>query len=132
MKNLLIIAILLLTFGACATTNPNPYPELTRDNVQKECEAVNFWNVPVLSYPVGVLRFDNCLNVKDLLIITSVSGGFSAEIRNASRVLVKNHYLSFLNNTDPKKSWTAKKLKEEREEDLTTLFYLLIPKEKTK
>jgi hypothetical protein len=127
-----MIVALLLTFGACATTKTNSYPQLTRANIQKECKPVNFWNLSVLNYPVVLVRFNNCLKVKDLLMLTSLNNGFTKEIRRTSRKLLKNHYLNYLNDTDSEKSWATKKLKEEREENLTTLFYLLESQTKDK
>ena len=127
-----MIAALLLTLGACATTKTNSYPQLTRANVQKECKPVNLWNLNVLSYPVIVVRFNNCLKIKDLLILTSLNNGLTQEIRSTSRKLLKNHYLNYLNDTDSEKSWTTKELKEEREESVTTIFYLLESQAKDK
>jgi len=132
LKKTFMIAALLLTFGACATTKTNSYPQLTRANVQKECSPVNFWNVPVLGYPVVVVRFNNCLKVKDLLILTSLDDGFTKEIRDSSRKLLMNHYLNYLNDTDSDRSWSTKELKEDKEEELTTLFYLLESQAKNK
>lgn len=132
MKKTFMIVALLLTFGACATTKTNSYPQLTRANIQKECKPVNFWNLSVLNYPVVLVRFNNCLKVKDLLMLTSLNNGFTKEIRRTSRKLLKNHYLNYLNDTDSEKSWATKKLKEEREENLTTLFYLLESQTKDK
>ena len=41
-------------------------------------------------------------------------------------------YLNYLNDTDSDRSWSTKELKEDKEEELTTLFYLLESQAKNK
>ena len=71
MKKILVPFLLATLITSCATTQDkpkDPYPRITVENVKASCQPVENWRVGVLGMPAIVLRFDDCLEIKTLLV----------------------------------------------------------------
>ena len=129
MKKAFVFILSIMIFTSCATAKkkePPKFPNLTVDNVQKQCAPVERWNVNVLGIPAQVIRFDDCLEFKDLLLIGMYSEGVDAEIRDMSSELLSLHYLEYLKREEKEKDtgriWNKRNLKLTVEDEWATRF----------
>ena len=95
--------LLMLVFGvsACVSTTtqtqkPEPYANVTIENVKESCKPAEHWNVGVLGRPAVVIRFDNCLNIKMLLVVATDETTEIEKIRRPSMELLSLHYVQYL------------------------------------
>jgi len=132
MKNTIIFFLSLLLLSSCATTRvqiPDLYTKISVDNVKESCEAVENWQVGVMGLTGVVIRFDDCLGVKSLLIIATDWNGVTT-IRDASMKLMALHYTEYLDRSTEReiaeeayKIHSLKKIKEEAGDGWLTYYY---------
>ena len=150
MKKLVVTFLtpLLMVFAvSCATTaietpGPDPYTHITVENVKKDCQAEESWQVNPFGLPGLVLMFKDCLGIPRLVVITvQAKNGddeiYTEEIRKESAKLLALHYTHFMDRRgDHKESivskgdpagvkWSLKKIKEEFNDGWETHFYTL-------
>lgn len=114
MKKILIVLLLLL-FGSCATTQQklkHRYSNVSLEGIQNSCDTDNRWWMHLGGYSVVVLQFDNCLGVDNMLVMIAPADKFTHEIRSASYNLLGLHYLEFLNTTKSDRLWSLKMIKD--------------------
>ena len=126
MKKIMISLLLALFMSACATTQK--YPLVTTANVKKNCEASESWRVPVMGLANHVVRFEECLSVKPLLIIATDTETYAEDINRATIDLLALHYVAYLDKTNKNKAHSIKKLKEEQGKDgwLVTFYTVTV------
>jgi hypothetical protein len=143
MKNITTFFLSLLLLSSCATARvdvPDPYANISVDNVKENCEAVENWQVGVMGVPGLVIRFDNCLGVKSLLVIATDYDGtgpgrHGSTILDSSMGLMALHYTEYLDRTNEVETTEVvrgkeahrvhllKKIKEEIKEGWVTHYY---------
>ncbi len=113
---------------SCATTQNehlDPYANITIQNVKNNCKPAESWNVGVLGRPAVVVRFDNCLDVKMLLVVATDENTEIEKIRRPSMELLTLHYIEYLKRVDPKGLYSNAKIKEEVSEGWLTFYYTI-------
>ena len=133
MKKLIILLLAMFAVSCATTQQLDRYPRMTVENVKNDCQVEENWNVAVLGMPALVLRFDNCINLKMLLVVASDNEVLTEEIRRSSMELLSKHYVEYLKRTDAseerKRNWIIEKVKEENSEGWTTYFFKITYKE---
>jgi hypothetical protein len=126
-------------FMGCATsiaaTKKASYPDLSIRNIENACEPVEHYNFNVMSLPTLVVRFNDCVGVRDLLLVIMPMEGFSNELRVLSQKVIILNYLNYLDeqkSDDGKLRWQAKLVEREQEESdirkQDTFYYILTSK----
>ena len=114
MKKLIFALLAALSLG-CVTTASTPtvdkYAHLTIDNVQKNCQTQQFWQVNAISAPALVVHYDDCLGVTNLVIVLLPEVYESAKLSSATVKLVSLNYLTYLNKNDKESVWSMRTLK---------------------
>ena len=117
MKKFLSLSLLSLFIASCATTQskrPDPYAHVSVENIKINCQPTENWRVGVLGMPAYVLRFNNCLKVKTLLIASVDTENLTEKIRRSSMDLLALHYVEYLKRNDEaegvKRNWYIKKI----------------------
>jgi hypothetical protein len=134
MKKLIISLLLTIFMVSCATVQnkkPDPYPQISIENIKNKCEPSETWTIGILGLPAFVLRFDNCLDVNFLLAVSADTENLTKEIRHSSINLLALHYLEYLKQFDENKNkkYSIKKIKEELGEGWVTYFFAITYKE---
>jgi hypothetical protein len=139
----IIIMLLAVSTASCAVTHvekirPNPYVHLTAKNVQKNCQSdaskskiIENWQVGVMGVRGLVLLFEDCLNVRNLLVIVIDAEAPSEEIIKHSVKLLELHYIVYKNvqNSETDQlEWSMKKLNQETSNGWSNHFYELTSK----
>ena len=139
----LIISLLLATFIiSCATAQvnkPDPHSSISIENIKKKCEPSENWNVNVLGTSAFVLRFNDCLDIKTLLVISTDTENLTNKIRRSSIDLLAIHYIEYLKRPDStsgkvknlNKIYSIKKIKEELDKEWLTYFFKITYKKGT-
>jgi hypothetical protein len=140
MKKLLMLGTLSFFVTCCATVGPTTvktktvlkqdlHERLTLANVEKNCNTDEFWKVRILSVPGMVVKNKQCLGYKNLLIVSVPLEDTTEKVRNLSRKLLVEQYLSYLYRRDreenPNAKWEAREIKVLVEEDWETSYLLL-------
>jgi len=132
MKKLIISLLLSLFLVSCVTAQTlkkDPHAKITVENIKTNCTSVENWTVGVLGMPGIVLRFDNCLDIKILLVVATDVETQTEEIRRLSMKLLAIHYSEYLKRQEPieneniKKVYSIKKIKEENSQGWLTYYY---------
>tara|TARA_R110000824_G_scaffold8737_4_gene39675 strand:- start:82413 stop:82865 length:453 start_codon:yes stop_codon:yes gene_type:complete len=114
----------------------NPYAHVTSDSVKQHCQAIESWRIGVLGLPGHVFKFEKCLQVNVLLVVTVDDESYTEEIRENSVKLLVAHYIEFLKRTDEqegrlKRAYSVEKLNSERSEGWQTNYFSLTYKNLT-
>lgn len=136
MKKLIISLISLFLVASCATTQPpqpDPYAHVSVENIKKNCEATENWQVAAMGLGALVIRFDDCLGHKILLVVASDNqhtAQYTPIIRETSMGLMALHYVEYLKRTHPtsadsKTTYSISKVKEEEKEGWLSYYFLI-------
>ena len=87
----------------------DPYENLTFENVREECDPVESWVVGAMGVPGMVVKFENCYNVKTLLMIITHDSKGNNTLANA---VINVFYLSYLDYINESEKWEGKLIKE--------------------
>ena len=118
-----MVATFMVSCATTQTEKPDPYANITVENVKKSCESAESWNVSVMGRPAVVLRFDKCLDVKMLLVVATDEESEIEKIRRPSMELLALHYVEYLKRTEPEGTYSSVKIKEEVSEGWLTYYY---------
>ena len=97
----------------------DPYENLTFENVRAECAPTESFVVGAMGIPGVVVQFENCCDVKNLLMVVVHDSKGNTEL---VRAVVDVIYLSYLEYINESGTWEGKLIKEaevhEQYEDL--------------
>ena len=103
MKKLILALLSVLSLSCATTASPqvvDKYAHLTIDNVQKNCQTQQLWQVNAISAPAMVVHYDDCLGVTNLVIVLFPEVYESSKLSTATVKLVSLNYLTYLNKND--------------------------------
>ena len=138
MKQIIISLLLSLFLVSCANTmssakKSDSYSHITVENIKKNCQATENWNVSVLGMSGLVIRFDDCVGIKMLLVVATGDETPTEEIKRASMKLLAMHYKEYLKRQttqeEHNKVYSIKKVKEEYGDGWLTFYYDITYKE---
>mgnify|MGYP003122805549 CR=1 FL=1 len=134
MKKLMIILTALFTVscaGVPSQTRPvNPYEHVNAENIKQHCQPAESWRVGVLGLPGFVFKFEECLKVDVILVVSVDSESYTEAIRKDSVDLLVAHYIEFLKRTDeqeerPKRAYSVEKINSETGGGFQANYYSL-------
>lgn len=132
MKKILLFLTLAAAVASCATTKTektDPFAFLSISSVEKDCKPDEQWRIAVLGLYSYVVKFESCLTIEPLLIISVDTAKYPENINRTSINLLAQHYVAFLNREDKKHIYTYKKLKEEQHKKTLTFFFNIASKQ---
>jgi|TARA_R110000824_G_scaffold271234_1_gene459758 hypothetical protein len=115
MKKLILWVAVISLMGCAATTSTppvDPYKNLTVEKVAKFCKPTNLWNVGVLGNPAMIVTFEHCLEVNNLLLVTTPVLEKNQKLSKTIVSVVHLTYVAYLNDVNEDKTYTAVILKE--------------------
>jgi len=127
MKKILLSA-LMLCMASCATLQTK-HPQLTAENVAKNCQVSEKWQMSLMGVYTYVIIHNDCYDHKRLLVIVVEKlEGHKAPIQKLTSQLVLNHFLYFMHEREEYKNkyvWNIQPVKTELEENWTVFYYNL-------
>ena len=139
LKKLLIIGLLTGFMFGCAnnTTVETPaYAGITMDRVKEHCKPSNFWQMTVITTPMVMIAYENCLDIDFLIMMMTPYGEKNISLEKRTVQIVMEHYTDHKNKTDKENIWNSVFLKHNTivYEDIKShvLFYSLESSKKSK